>query len=70
MRVMAALILSLLLLASCGIRRPLVAPKDQAAYDAKQKKRLHKIGMEDAESPSDENDERAPDATLPAETMP
>ena len=63
------LALSLLMLTSCGIKRPLIAPKNQPAYEEKLRKKRERIQQEDDDAKADAQEDTDPDAapdTAPA----
>lgn len=67
------LVVLLVPLAACGIKRPLIAPKDIPAYEAAQKKKLERYKDEDQEAQPELESERAPalpTTPAPAEGVP
>lgn len=51
MRTAISLALALLMLAACGIKRPLIPPKDIPAYEAKRAKKMQQFEKDQRSAP-------------------
>ena len=56
LRSIFSVFLCVMLLTACGVRRPLIAPKDIPAYQAKRAKQMERY-KEDAKMPPDSADD-------------
>jgi hypothetical protein len=60
LRSIFSILLCSILLTSCGVRRPLIAPKDIPAYEAKRAKQMERYkadALKPADSPDDESEQ-------------
>lgn len=63
----ATLVLMALLVASCGVKRPLIRPKDIPAYEEQQRKKREKLEQDEIELNRIDADAAAQPTTKPKE---
>jgi hypothetical protein len=64
----ALLVLSLLILANCGLKRPIMPPKDIPAYQEKLRKKRERLQDDKAPADADQSTDGSSPPATPADT--